>query len=232
MEETYPILDFAHATTLYDFMVNLLVALLCGLAIALVYRLSVHQPGYSSSFAQSLVLLSLITAIVILVIGNNLARAFGLVGAMSIIRFRTAVRQVQDIVFIFFSLAMGLAAGVGLRWVALIGTAFVSIICLLLGLVHFGRIVRHRHLLVLSWGAHHSDMEAQIQQVFTRFCRKATLLQLRTDVAVQQVHATWVLHLHKKAHPTQVVHAVRQVKGIEQVQLVEESFEQDNPLPI
>ena len=74
----------------------------------------------------------MITAIVLMVIGNNLARAFGLVGAMSIIRFRTAVKDTQDIVFIFFSLAVGMAAGVGYHLIAICGTVFVSLTMLVL----------------------------------------------------------------------------------------------------
>ena len=65
--------------------------------------------------------------LVMLVIGSNLARAFGLVGAMSIIRFRTAVKDTHDIVFIFFTLAVGLASGVGMYAAAWLGTAAIGL---------------------------------------------------------------------------------------------------------
>lgn len=68
----------------------------------------------------------MITAIVIMVIGNKLARALGVVGAMSIIRFRTAVKDAADIMFIFFALSIGLAAGVKLYSIAFFGTLFVG----------------------------------------------------------------------------------------------------------
>jgi len=68
----------------------------------------------------------MITALVLMVIGNNLARAFGLVGAMSIIRFRTAVKDTQDIIFIFFSLSVGMAAGVGYHMIAITGSLFIG----------------------------------------------------------------------------------------------------------
>ena len=86
-----------------DVLLNLLVALLCGLVIAQTYKLTFGGASYSKSISNSLVVLAMITTVVIIVIGNNLARAFGLVGAMSIIRFRTAVKDPMDIVFIFFS---------------------------------------------------------------------------------------------------------------------------------
>src|SRR5882672_2363406 len=124
----------SHST--FEFAANLMIALGCGIVIALVYRFTYRGASYSATFVNALVLLALITSVVILVIGNNLARAFGLVGAMSIIRFRTAVRDVQDIVFIFFSLTVGMAAGVGLNSVAIGGTIFVSVIIILLDAVH------------------------------------------------------------------------------------------------
>ena len=102
---------------------NLATAFACGLLMSWLYRHTYRGTAYSMTFDRSLVTLTIITAIVIAVIGNNLARAFGLVGAMSIVRFRTAVKDAQDLVFIFFSLAVGLASGVGLHILAIGGDA-------------------------------------------------------------------------------------------------------------
>ena len=106
---------------------NLATAFACGLLMSWLYRHTYRGTAYSMTFDRSLVTLTIITAIVIAVIGNNLARAFGLVGAMSIVRFRTAVKDAQDLVFIFFSLAVGLASGVGLHILAIGGTLFVGV---------------------------------------------------------------------------------------------------------
>jgi hypothetical protein len=125
--------------TVFTVIGNLIVSFICGIVISLVYRFVYKGPSYSVTFVNSLVFLSMITSVVILVIGNNLATAFGLVGAMSIIRFRTAVRDVQDIVFIFFSLVVGMAAGVGLYSVAIAGTLFISLAIILLSVTNFGQ---------------------------------------------------------------------------------------------
>jgi hypothetical protein len=113
-------------------LANLFTALFCGMVISAVYKWVHNGPVYSAKYVQAMVILSMITALVIMVIGNNLARAFGLVGAMSIIRFRTAVKDTQDIVFIFFSLAAGMASGVGLRLIALVGTLFIGTVLIVL----------------------------------------------------------------------------------------------------
>ena len=127
---------------LETFIINMIIALLCGLIISLFYKASYRGPHYSTSFVQALVVLSMVTSLVIMVIGNNLARAFGLVGAMSIIRFRTAVKDTQDIVFIFFSLAAGMAAGVGLKLPAFVGTIFIGSVLYFLSNSSFCRIFR------------------------------------------------------------------------------------------
>ncbi len=137
--------------SIFDIAGNMIVALVCGLIIALIYRLTYKGPSYSPTFVNALVLLAMITAVVILVIGNNLARAFGLVGAMSIIRFRTAVRDVQDIVFIFFSLTIGMAAGVGLKVVAVMATLLVCVVILLLNLLNYGQRDRQDYLLQITY---------------------------------------------------------------------------------
>ncbi|MBI5470801.1 MAG: DUF4956 domain-containing protein [Ignavibacteriae bacterium] len=116
------------ALTVGDFVANLLVACLCGLLQVAFYRFAYRGPGYSVSFLNSLVLLAMITAMVIMVIGDSLARAFGLVGAMSIIRFRTAVKEVMDIVHIFLALAIGMTAGVGMHAAALFGTLLLGVV--------------------------------------------------------------------------------------------------------
>lgn len=138
---------FAFTVTIRDALANLGVALFCGFIISLVYRYTYKGLNYSASFAISMVMLTMITAIVIMVIGNNLARAFGMVGAMSIIRFRTAVKDAADIMFIFFSLAIGLACGVKLYAIAVTSTFFVSGVYLLFAVFDFGLVKRTEYLL-------------------------------------------------------------------------------------
>lgn len=138
---------FAFTVTLRDVLANLGVALLCGFLISLVYRYTYKGLNYSASFAVSIVMLSMITSIVIMVIGNNLARAFGMVGAMSIIRFRTAVKDAADIMFIFFALTIGLACGVKLYAIAIASTLFISGTYILFSLFDFGLVKRTEYLL-------------------------------------------------------------------------------------
>ncbi len=145
-------------------MADIAIALACGFLISLLYRWSHRGPSYSITFANSLPPLAMITSLVIMVIGNNLARAFGLVGALSIIRFRTAIKDTQDIVFIFFSLAVGMAAGVGLHSTVLAGTLFIGASILLLS--RFSPIWSRRREFLLRFRIESSkDQEPAIADV-------------------------------------------------------------------
>jgi uncharacterized membrane protein YhiD involved in acid resistance len=108
-------------------LVRLLAALLLGGLVALIYRASRSESEVAPTFSATLVLLSILIAMVTQVIGDNVARAFSLVGALSIVRFRTVVRDTQDTAFVIFAVAVGMAVGAGYPWLAVAGLAVVAI---------------------------------------------------------------------------------------------------------
>jgi len=114
----------AGTVSLVNVALRLVVALLLGAAIAWVYGRARSEPP--SSFTATLVLLSVLIAMVTLVIGDNVARAFSLVGALSIVRFRTVVRDTQDTAYVIFAVAVGMAVGASNLWVAVLGFVVVS----------------------------------------------------------------------------------------------------------
>ncbi len=169
---------FTLSISLRDVVLNLLVALLCGSVISLLYRHTYKGLNYSASFAVSMIMLTMITSIVIMVIGNNLARAFGMVGAMSIIRFRTAVKDATDIMFIFFALTIGLAAGVKMYVVAISGTVFISLVFLLISQLDFGQKHKREYLLQVIADAE-SISASEIDKVLRQFSRKFKLVNVK-----------------------------------------------------
>jgi hypothetical protein len=104
---------------------RLIAAMVLGGVVALVYRYS--RAESPSSFTATLVLLAILIAMVTQVIGDNVARAFSLVGALSIVRFRTVVRDTQDTAYVIFAVAVGMAVGAHNLWVAIGGIGVVSI---------------------------------------------------------------------------------------------------------
>lgn len=109
-----------------DILLRLLAALVFGAAVAWVYRRARGAAVAGESFPGTLILLCVLIAMVTQVIGDNVARAFSLVGALSIVRFRTVVRDTQDTAYVIFAVVVGMAIGAHDLWVASIGLAVVG----------------------------------------------------------------------------------------------------------
>jgi len=205
---------------------NLVVSLICGLLISLFYRLTYRGPGMSYSFLNSLIVLALITSVVIMVIGNNLARAFGLVGAMSIIRFRTAIKETQDIIFIFFALSIGMASGVGLHALALASTVFIGLILVVLTKTNAVNPKKKDFLLQFSFQSNGGYEEAPFLIVFQKFCKDSKLINTKAMMEDDSLELSYHVVLKDPKFITEFVSLLKNSKGVNNVNLFfdEESF--------
>ncbi len=133
---------FSNVGTTYpqwqEIIINLLLAFFLGIICSWFYRWTYKGFSYSVSYIITLILLAPITSFVIMVIGNNVARAFSLVGALSIIRFRTPLKDTRDTAFVFLSLGIGFATGTKAYALAIIGTIAVCLFALIMHLTHTG----------------------------------------------------------------------------------------------
>ncbi|MBK8194315.1 MAG: DUF4956 domain-containing protein [Lewinellaceae bacterium] len=209
-------------TSSADVMANLLVALVCGLILSIIYRVTYRGPSYSVTFVNSLVLLSIIASIVIMVIGNNIARAFGLVGAMSIIRFRTAIRDTMDLVFIFLALALGMACGVGLNAIAVTGTLLSGLVVVVLTFTHFGAPRRRHFLLQIIY---HATQESDVTQPLARFCRSLKLVSMKNVGLDDLTESNYHITLRDTRKTEAMVRELRQSPGVQQVNVF---FDEDD----
>lgn len=123
------------ALSLTDVCLNFLAACVISILLYLSYRISHSGPVYSRRFNVSLVMLVLITTLVMIVIGNNIALSLGMVGALSIVRFRTAIKDPRDTAYIFWAIAVGVCCGVSDYWVAGIGSMVIFLFLILFGIV-------------------------------------------------------------------------------------------------
>ncbi len=201
-----------------DVLFNIGVAFACGLIISFVYRIVYNGPNYSASFVNSMVLLAMITSIVIAVIGNSIARAFGLVGAMSIIRFRTAVRDTLDIVFIFLSLTIGMAAGVGLKYIAIFGTLITGLAIILLIKTSYASPNRREVLLQFSAQAEEGSSPAYLA-VIDKYCKKNKLVNIKSNGGGFIVDCFYHVVLKDKGSSTEFVSALKKIDGVSNINL-------------
>lgn len=143
---------------LFDMLLALLLAFGLGLFIFFIYKRTYSGIMYSSSFAVTLVALTMITTLVILAVTSNVVLSLGMVGALSIVRFRTAVKEPLDIAFVFWSIAVGIVLAAGLITLAVIGSIMIGIFLLIF-------VNRKSHvnpyIVVLNCTDHDSEVRAK-----------------------------------------------------------------------
>lgn len=131
--------------SMQQIVANMLVALALGLVIYLSYRFSHSGAVYSARFNVSLLMMTLVTTMIMNVIGNNIALSLGMVGALSIVRFRTAIKDPRDTAYIFWCIAVGICCGVSYYALAAIGTGMIFMVLLFMGSVK----ANDRYLLIV-----------------------------------------------------------------------------------
>ncbi len=114
-----------------DVLIGMLFALIIGLFIFVIYKKTFSGIMYSTGFAMSLIGLSLVTTLVIMAVTSNVVLSLGMVGALSIVRFRTAIKEPMEIVFLFWSLATGIVIGAGMIPLAVTGSLIIGLILIL-----------------------------------------------------------------------------------------------------
>ena len=163
------VLQKGSTLTVEETIMHIVMALIFGIVIFISYKLSHTGTIYSKKFNVSLIILSTITGMVMTVIGNNIALSLGMVGALSIVRFRTAIKDSRDTVYIFWAIIVGICAGVGEYMVAGIGSTVVFLITIIIG-----KIRNDERILLIIRGE--KIIERNIEgTVFTYFDRKAKL---------------------------------------------------------
>ncbi len=153
---------------------NIIVSGIIGFLIFVSYMISHRGTIYSKKFNVSLVVLTVLTSMVMTVIGNNVALSLGMVGALSIVRFRTAIKDSRDTVYIFWTIIVGICCGVGDYIVAGIGSGFVFILLLV-----FGAIKNNNRMLVIVRGSR--TKEAAIQAVMFKFFGAKAVLRVKNS---------------------------------------------------
>ena len=164
-----------------EIVINLLISFLFGLIISYVYKKTHKGLSYSQSFMITNVFVSVIVCMVIMIIGNNLARAFALVGALSIIRFRTVVKDTKDTAYIFWSLASGMAAGTGSYFLALAGNVIISLIAFTLYKTNYGSIVKSEFILQFRMQSKNKDVADNYNKILNKYTNTQTLLSSETS---------------------------------------------------
>ena len=205
-------------------LLRLVMSAIIAAFLFLSYRLSHSGSIYSAKFNVSLMALTVITTTVMIVIGNNIALSLGMVGALSIVRFRTAIKDSRDTIYIFWAIVVGICCGSGDYLVAAAGSAVVFLLLLV-----FGRLrTDNRVLLILRTArVNASKVESLIFQYYNR---KAILrVKNTTDDSVEYIYELNGKYLRKpageKAAGRSITDAVYEIGGIEYFNIVMQNDE-------
>jgi len=192
-------------------MASLSVAAFCGFVIFLVYRFFHKSVLYNESFNILIVMVCVVTSFIILTIGTNLVLTLGMVGALSIVRFRAAVKDPLDVGFLFWGVSSGLTAGARLHLVALIGTSFIAMLYILFVFIRFDK--RAFLLIVRYSDCAEEGVMSQLSKIRCKLKNK-TLGMGYTEITVE-------LKVHR--NDTSFLAPLRETQNVENVILVEYS---------
>ncbi len=202
-----------------EILLSLLVSLVCSYAISLIYRYTYRGVGYSLSFVHSIVFLSLITTLVIIGIGNNLARAFGLVGALSIVRFRTAVKDTADLVYIFLSLALGMSAGIGYHKLAFTGTGIIGLVLVIFSKTSDTILSSNRYLLQFNLSGNENTEPQFFVKLIDNYCSQYDIMNIRTDEINKSIVYSYNVRMRRIENADKMIRELRNVPGISSVNM-------------
>jgi hypothetical protein len=165
--------------TLNSMLLSIGAALPLGLMISLVYRITHRTKTPSQSFSLILVVLTAIITLIILLVGNSVARAFSLAGAFQLIRFRSAPTDSRDISYVLFSVAVGLCCGMGYILYAVIAAILLCCVMIVLHIAGYGNNKATPKLLKITI-PESLNYENVFDDLFARFCKSAKLVKVRT----------------------------------------------------
>ena len=221
-EKLIDLIEVSSSTlTLEQIVMHLVVASILGVVIYLSYYFSHEGTIYSKKFNISLVMLTILTTMVMTVIGNNIALSLGMVGALSIVRFRTAIKDSRDTAYIFWTIIVGICCGVGDYIVASVGTVIVFVFMLL-----FGRIRNDNRILLVIRTSLSNERKVE-GIVFDYFNKKANLrVKNTTDNSIEFIYEMprkyYASSLDREKNITE---ALCELKNVEYVNVVSQNDE-------
>lgn len=208
-----------------EVVIRLVVAGVLGGVVAWIYRRTRKGTEISSSFPITLVLLAILIAMVTQVIGDNVARAFSLVGALSIVRFRTVVRDTQDTAYVIFAVVVGMAVGASDLWVALIGIGVVGLAgYLMMARAQVFSAAQPAYLLSLRVGLGH-DLDKLFGAVLDQHLQERELMSVSTAKQGVLLEVTYETRLSPNGSADELVKSLNRIEGVQSVRFQRQDFE-------
>lgn len=209
----------APAQTVEAVLLSLALAFVLGQLLAWAYSWTHSGLSYSRSFTQSLIMIAMVVALVMNVIGNNIITAFGLIGALAIVRFRNVLKDTRDTVFVFVALVQGMAVGSGRLATAVVGTLALLAVLFYINWTDIGSRGHYDGYLRFTV-PQDSDTLGELKPVLERCCRARRQISMQHSAGGQVTHCTYQIRLAESVEGQDLVDALEKIDGMQDVSLV------------
>lgn len=220
--DAFPLFDAlgaTHSLEAGEVFLTLLVAFILGMVTANVYRFTHQGFSFQRTFLHTLVLAHIVIAVMIMAIGNNMARGLGILGAMAFIRFRSAIRDPRDVMFLFISLATGIACGAQVFMVAICGTLFFGAVSFYLALAPFASRREFEGLLRFMLSPD-SPCHQELGHIFSTYCARTEVIATREAIQGEMIEYAYQVRLLDPTYKTDLIDAVSKLPDSQEVSLV------------
>lgn len=204
---------------LSELVVALVLAFVLCLMMGYTYKQTHRGLSYSASFVHTMVIMGVTVSVIMMIIGSNIARAFSLVGALSIIRFRTAIKESRDVAFVFMTMATGMATGTGFYVEAMVFAVFSCVMVYFLSRFEIGS-KRTREIMLRVHLPESLDYHTALNDVFFRHLQDHSLLSVESIRGGTLVELVFSVLFKKDSNEATFLGEVREVNGNNKVALL------------
>ncbi|MDQ0254433.1 putative membrane protein [Evansella vedderi] len=201
--------DLTTSVTIIDGFFAIFLSFILVLIITQLYKYTYKGTRYSQSFVHTIIIMGIVVSIIMIVIGNNIAVAFGLVGSFSIIRFRSAMSDPKDIAFIFFGMAAGIACGLGFYLLAITFTISLSALIYLLYVVDYGAKKMETRTLKITV-PENLQYDGLFDEVFQKFIETYSLARVQTTNLGTMIQLEYTIVTKANVKDKELIDAIRE----------------------
>ncbi|MFH1611586.1 MAG: DUF4956 domain-containing protein [Patescibacteria group bacterium] len=204
--------DLSGTFSMSDVVIALILSFILTSVIGYVYKITHKGTSYTQSYVHTLVLMGMVVGVIMLIVGSNIARAFSLVGALSIIRFRNAVKETRDVGFIFFAMAIGMACGTRFYLLAIVSTIIISLLMLVMYKFDLYKKQLTGQMLTVRL-AKDSKYENMFDDVFLKMTNRSDLVSIDDVRSRDEIEIIYSVDLKRKISPQKFLQSIRAIVG-------------------
>lgn len=223
METLEQLLNFQDLTGTFsvtDVVLGLALSFLLAAFIGWIYQITHRGTSYTQSYVHTLVIMSMVVSVIMLIVGSNIARAFSLVGALSIIRFRNAMKETRDVGFIFFAMAIGMANGTKFYMLAVIATIIISLVILIMNRLDWYSRDASGQQLVKIQVPNDAEFDTMFNDTMVRYTNASDLISVDSVRSGMLTELVYSVNLNKKASAQSFLADLKRLNGNNKVTLI------------